>query len=372
VTIATSDAVKFVDLGVQSQALEPELRAAIAGVIERGDFILGGAVEEFEGEFATYCGVDHCVGVDSGLSALEMALRGAGIGPGDEVITQTNTFIATVGSILTVGATPVLVDCDARGGIDPDQVAAAITERTRAIVPVHLFGRIGEIDAVCALADRHGVSVIEDAAQAHGALLHGRRAGSFGIAAAFSFYPAKNLGAFGDGGAFVTRSAEIASRARTIRNYGQRVKYEHVDLPLNRRLDTLQAAVLRVKLPHLDAWNASRERIADAYREHLEGVPVVVPGADPPGRHVYHLFVVQTDDRDALQRTLAQENIQTGIHYPLPCHLQVSLSHLDYARGQFPNAERLAQTSLSLPMYPELSTAHVERVAGVVRRHFAG
>jgi dTDP-4-amino-4,6-dideoxygalactose transaminase len=371
-TVATGETVRFVDLTAQSLSLQPELSAAINGVLERGDFILGSAVDEFERDFAAYCGVDHAVGVDSGLSALEMALRCAGIGPGDEVITQANTFIATIGSIMTVGATPVLTDCDARGGMDAGSVAAAITERTKAIVPVHLFGRIGEIDAVCALADRNALMVIEDAAQAHGASLDGRRAGSFGIAAAFSFYPAKNLGAFGDGGAFVTRSADIAARARTIRNYGQAVKYEHVDLPLNRRLDTLQAAVLRVKLPHLDAWNASRQRVAEAYREHLQDVPVTVPGADPPGRHVYHLFVVETEDRDLLQRTLTQQNIQTGIHYPIPCHLQPSLSDLGYARGRFPHAERLAVTSLSLPMYPELSMAHVERVAGAIRTHFEG
>jgi dTDP-4-amino-4,6-dideoxygalactose transaminase len=342
-------------------------------VLQRGDFVLGKDVEEFEREFADYCGVAEAVGTDSGLSALELALRAARIGPGDEVITQANTFIATVGAILAVGARPVLVDCDAEGVIDSEAVAAAITPRTKAIMPVHLFGRICDIDAIDAIARKAGVMVIEDACQAHGAVWRGRRAGSFGISAAFSFYPAKNLGAYGDGGILVTQSAEIAARARSLRNYGQRTKYEHVDLPLNRRLDTLQAAVLRVKLPHLDEWNTRRAYLADAYREHLEGLPIGLPAAPDAGRHVYHLFVITADDRDALRQDLAEQGIETGIHYPIPVHRQpVMQGLLTNGESSFPQAEQLAARSLSLPMYPELPLEHVERVADAIRRHYQG
>jgi dTDP-4-amino-4,6-dideoxygalactose transaminase len=341
-------------------------------VINRGDFILGAEVKRFEHEFADYCGVPHAIGVDSGLSALELALRAARVGAGDEVITQANTFIATAGAIMAVGARPVLVDADDQGAIDPAAVEAAITPRTRAIIPVHLFGRICNIEPILKIAATHHLEVIEDACQAHGALLGGRRAGSFGVSAAFSFYPAKNLGAFGDGGMLVTNSAEVDRAVRELRNYGQRVKYEHVALPLNHRLDTIQAAVLRVKLPHLDAWNARRRYLADAYREHLTGLPVTLPASDEEGRHVYHLFVIQAVDRDGLRAALGERGIETGVHYPTPLHLQPVLSELGYGRGAFPNAERLAIHSLSLPMYPELSLEHVEQVAIAIRTHLGG
>jgi dTDP-4-amino-4,6-dideoxygalactose transaminase len=239
-------------------------------------------------------------------------------------------------------------------------------------MPVHLFGRICDIDAITAIAKRAGVAVIEDACQAHGAVWHGRHAGAFGISSAFSFYPAKNLGAFGDGGMLVTQSSEVAARVGTLRNYGQRAKYEHVDLPLNRRLDTLQAAVLRVKLPHLDAWNARRRLLADAYREHLADLPIGRPASDEDGRQVYHLFVITADDRDALKSALASSGIETGIHYPVPVHRQPVLDDLGYAAGAFPNAERLAASSLSLPMYPELAPEQVEWVAAAIGRHYRG
>jgi dTDP-4-amino-4,6-dideoxygalactose transaminase len=364
--------VRFVDLAVQTDGLQPALGQAIDAVIGRGDFILGEDVQAFEREFARYCGVADAVGTDSGLSALELALRAVNVGPGNEVITQANTFIATVGAIMATGARPVLVDCDETGSIIPTAVAAASGPRTRAIMPVHLFGRICDVEAIDLIAQRAGLHVIEDACQAHGAIWRGRRAGSFGISAAFSFYPAKNLGAFGDGGMLVTQSAEVSARIRTLRNYGQRVKYEHVDLPLNRRLDTIQAAVLRVKLPHLDAWNARRRFLADAYRERLAGLPIGLPPADPDGRHVYHLFVITTDDRDALRSELAVEGIDTGIHYPVPVHRQPVLDELGYADGAFPNAERLASSSLSLPMYPELPLEQLEQVAAAIRRHYEG
>jgi dTDP-4-amino-4,6-dideoxygalactose transaminase len=341
-------------------------------VLRRGDFILGKDVEQFEREFADYCGVAHAVGVDSGLSALELALRAAGIGPGTEVITQANTFIASAGAVLAVGARPVLVDCDENGAIRPEAVKLAMNARTRAIMPVHLFGRICDIEVIAALGETAGVPVIEDACQAHGALLNGQRAGSFGLAAAFSFYPAKNLGAFGDGGILVTSSQDIADTVRQLRNYGSKAKYEHVNLPLNHRLDTIQAAVLSVKLPHLDQWNARRQYLADAYREHLAELPVRIAPTDVEGRHVYHLFVIETDERDALKAMLAARGIESGIHYPIPLHLQVALKDLGYRQGAFPNTERLAAQSLSLPMYPEMSLEQVERVTAGIRAYFRG
>jgi dTDP-4-amino-4,6-dideoxygalactose transaminase len=341
--------------------------AAMEAVLRRGDFVLGEDLAGFERDFADYCGVGQAVGVDSGLSALELALRAAGIGPGDEVITQANTFIATVSAVLAVGARPVLADCDSQGAVDPATVAACLSPRTRAIIPVHLFGRIGDMEAILALAAEHGLVVIEDACQAHGAVWRGRRAGSFGVAAAFSFYPAKNLGAFGDGGMLVTNSPALADTARLIRNYGQRVKYEHETTPLNRRLDTLQAAVLRVKLPQLDAWNDQRRQLADRYRERLAHSPIDLPPAEEGRRHVYHLFVIGADDRDQLRATLASAGIETGIHYPIPLHRQPVLASLGYPEGSFPQTERLAARSLSLPMYPELPVDQLDRVAAVVR-----
>jgi dTDP-4-amino-4,6-dideoxygalactose transaminase len=358
--------VRFVDLAAQIAPLEPALTAAIARVVRRADFILGEDVEAFEREFAALCGVKHAVGMDSGLSALELALRGLGITKGDEVITQANTFIATVGAIMAVGARPVLVDCDEEGQIDPRAVGRAITPRTRAIMPVHLFGKICDIDALLALAEQANVPLIEDACQAHGAMWHGRRAGSFGVAAAFSFYPAKNLGAFGDGGMLVTSSDDLAEKVRMVRNYGAKVKYQHLALPMNHRLDTIQAAVLRLKLPYLDGWNAQRRALAEAYRRRLDSAAVSVPQGVEAGRHVYHLFVVQASDRDSLQASLTSRGIETGRHYPTPLHLQPVLRHLGYQSGVFPNAERLAKHSLSLPMYPELPMAQLEYVADTI------
>jgi dTDP-4-amino-4,6-dideoxygalactose transaminase len=362
--------VSFVDLRAQTRELEPLLSAAMAGVLARGDFVLGHDVEEFEREFAAYCGTAYAVGVDSGFSALELALRAIGCGPGDEVITQANTFIATVSAILAVGASPILTDCDPQGATDPAAVAAALSWRTRAIIPVHLFGRIADLDALVALAAERGIPMIEDACQAHGAVWQGRRAGSFGLAGAFSFYPAKNLGAFGDGGILVTQSAAVAEQVRSVRHYGQRVKYEHVTTPLNRRLDTLQAAVLRVKLPRLDGWNTRRQQLADAYRDRLADLPLGLPPAEPAGRHVYHLFVVETPERDALRASLAAARIETGIHYPIPLHRQPALQRLGYRVGAFPSAERLAARSLSLPMYPELPIQDLDRVARAIRQFF--
>jgi dTDP-4-amino-4,6-dideoxygalactose transaminase len=366
---AGAASVRFVDLREQTRELSPALTAAMLGVLSRGDFVLGEDLQRFEEEFAAYCGVRYAVGVDSGYSALELALRAYGVGPGDEVITQANTFIATVAAILAVGAHPVLTDCDGDGAMDEDAVSRAISVRTRAIIPVHLFGRLCKMDRILALASGRGIAVIEDACQAHGATWEGKRAGSFGLLGAFSFYPAKNLGAFGDGGIVVTDSAPMAEALRLLRNYGQRVKYEHTVTPLNRRLDTLQAAILRVKLPHLDRWNQQRRYLADAYRERLDGLPVTLPAWEEDGRHVYHLFVIQAEDRDGLRQALAAAGIETGIHYPIPLHRQPVFESLGYREGDFPKTERLALHSLSLPMYPELTLAQVEHVSAAIRNH---
>lgn len=349
-----------------------ELLAAIGDIVDKCDFILGEDVAALEREFADYCGVQHAVGVDSGSSALELALLAAGVGAGHEVITQANTFIATVGAILAVGARPVLVDCDDDGAPDLDQFAAAVSPRTKAMLPVHLFGRVAPLQPLVEIATRAGAVLVEDACQAHGAQVGPRRAGSFGLAAAFSFYPGKNLGAFGDAGMVTTNSSEIAARLRALRNIGQTTKYVHeLGPPMNRRLDTLQAAVLRVKLPHLDGWNAARVERAARYREQLAGLPLRLPAPALDGSHVYHLFVIQTERRDGLRNALASAGIATGIHYPIPTHLQPSLSFLGYAPRSFPVTERLATQSLSLPMYPELPLAQIDRVAKLIREYLS-
>ncbi|HKW73209.1 MAG TPA: DegT/DnrJ/EryC1/StrS family aminotransferase [Candidatus Dormibacteraeota bacterium] len=363
--------VRFVDIAAQMADLEPELLDAVAAVIRRGDFILGAEVAAFEREFAAYCEVPYAVGLDSGYSALELGLRALGVGPGDEVITQANTFIATASAILAVGARPVLADCDAEGACDPATFAAAVTPQTRALIPVHLFGRVADMPAVMAVAEKSDLLVVEDACQAHGARLAGRRAGSWGDASAFSFYPGKNLGALGDAGALVTSREDVAAQVRPLRHYGQRVKYVHEVSPsFNRRLDSIHAAALRVKLRRLDAWNSNRAAIAELYRLRLEGTPLELPARDDAGRHVFHLFVVGCDERDHLRQFLAECGIETGIHYPVPLHLQPALRSLGYEVGQFPNAERLAARSLSIPMFPEMSMDDVNAVVTAIGEFF--
>jgi len=354
--------VPFVDLQAQHRGLSLALHGAVDEVITRCDFILGSAVERFEADFARYIGARHAIGVGTGLDALELALRAHGIGPGDEVITAANTFIATVLAIEAVGARPVLVDVNRETyGMDPGAAAAAIGPRTRALMPVHLYGQPVALDAIIALARRHHLVVIEDAAQAHGARYDGRRAGAFGDAAAFSFYPAKNLGACGDGGMIVTSDDGIAEKARVLRNYGQRVKYHHSAIGTNSRLDTLQAAILAIKLPHLDQWNDARRRHAQAYTERLAGVvhtPLTAAGVE----HVYHLYVIEVERRDEVQQHLRSREVDTGIHYPIPVHLQEACAHLGYRAGEFPNTEAAAPRILSLPMYPELAPEQIEQV----------
>lgn len=360
--------VPFLDLKVQYAAIKGEVDEAFARVFENTSFVLGQAVEGFEEAFAAYCGVQYAVGLDSGLSALDMLLRAYEIGPGDEVITVANTFIATALAISSTGATPVLVDCDpVHYNIDPAAIEAAITPRTKAIMPVHLYGQPVDMDALMAVARAHGLIVIEDACQAHGAMYKGKRAGSLADGAAFSFYPGKNLGAYGDGGIAVTNDAQVADKLRMLRNYGQRQKYYHEVVGYNRRLDSLQAAALSVKLPYLDGWNASRREHAARYHELLADTSVVTSGMVDGAESVWHLYVIRCEDRDGLMAHLSQQGISTGIHYPVPVHLHAAYKSLGYAEGSFPVAEAYASKILSLPMYPEMSAEQVEYVASAVR-----
>jgi len=358
--------VPFVDLQAQHAPLREEMDRAFRGLVDRGDFILGGAVEKFETEYAGFIGTKHAIGVGNGLSAIELALRAHAVSAGDEVITPANTFIATVLAIMSVGATPVFVDMDpATYTIDPRAISAAVTSRTRAIVPVHLYGQPIDLDAVMAVAGRHNLLVVEDAAQAHGARYKGRRAGSIGNSAAFSFYPSKNLGALGDAGMITTNDDAAAAKMRLLRNYGQRVKYHHAIAGTNSRLDALQAAVLRVKLPHLDGWNAARRRHADAYAARLAR-RVRTPTAPAGIEHVYHLYVIETGQRDAVQHRLRAREIDTGIHYPVPAHLQEACAWLGYKAGDFPATEAASARILSLPMYAELTEAQIDYVAEAI------
>jgi dTDP-4-amino-4,6-dideoxygalactose transaminase len=360
--------IPLVDLGRQHRALHAELQAAMARVLDATAFINGPDVKAFEDEFAAYCGTRHCVGVSSGLEALRLALIAVGVGPGDEVILPANTFIATALAVSGIGARPVLVDCDpATANILPDAIAAAITPRTKALLPVHLYGQPVDWDAIAAVADAHGLPVVEDAAQAHGARHRGRRCGSLGRAAAFSFYPGKNLGAFGDGGALTTDDDGVADYVRQARDYGQRRKYEHVIKGGNWRLDTLQAAVLRVKLRYLDEWNATRRQLADAYGARLQdATDVKLPAVRTDVEPVWHLYVIEVSDRDALLGKMQRLGIGAGIHYPTPIHLQPAYSDLGYARGDFPNAERQSARVLSLPLFPEMTLDEIHRVVTAI------
>jgi dTDP-4-amino-4,6-dideoxygalactose transaminase len=359
--------VPFVDLQRHHAPLMAEINAAIARVTERCDFILGDDVRAFEDEFADYCQTQHAVGVASGTAALEMLLRAHGIVSGDEVIVPASTFYATVYAVSAVGARPVLADCDETGNLDPAAAEAAVTPRTRGILAVHLYGRLAKMDQLATIASRADALLLEDACQAHGATDGQRRAGAFGEGGAFSFYPGKNLGAFGDGGMVVSADAGVAENVRLLRDFGQPEKYRHEILGTNARLDTIQAAILRVKLPRLDDWNEHRRRAADRYRELLAGLPVELPAPAPPGEHVYHLYVVRTSGRDRLRARLADLGIATGLHYPVPIHLLGAFSPLGYRRGDFPQAERLAEEGLSLPMFPEITEEQQRHVADGLR-----
>jgi len=367
---ASPPGVPFVDLRWLHDSLRGEIDAAVARVIDRSDFILGGAVHEFEASFAEYCGVEHAVGVDSGFSAIELALRAYDVGPGDEVITAANTFIATVGAIEGCGAQPVLVDIDpATSNLDPQRVADAVTPATRAVIPVHLYGRPAPMQEIDTIAQDNDLVIIEDACQAHGAYYAGRRTGSLGHAAAFSFYPGKNLGALGDGGAIVTNDEAVATRVRQLRNLGSTVKYRHEIKGFNRRLDTIHAAVLKAKLPHLDRHNAWRQEAASTYAKLLAESAVTVPSPAEPDEHVYHLYVIEAPRRAELQAHLTAHAIGSGIHYPIPIHLQQAYRSLG-APGSFPATELAADRILSLPMYAGISPLAVERSADAVRSFY--
>jgi dTDP-4-amino-4,6-dideoxygalactose transaminase len=361
--------IPLMDLARQDAPLREAIRAAIDRVVESGRFVLGEEVERFEREMAGYVGVAHAVGVGSGLDALRLALEALGIGPGDEVIVPANTYVSTALAVSALGARPVLVDAlEDTGLIDPALAERAVTARTRAIVPVHLYGQAADMDRLGALARAHGLAVVEDAAQAHGARFRGRSCGSLGRAGCFSFYPSKNLGAYGDGGMVVTDDAELAERVRWLRNVGQPRKNEHAIRGVNSRLDAIQAAVLSVKLPHLDEWNGRRAVHARRYAALLAGSSVTALGLDPRCAHVFHLYVVRSGRRDALRALLEAHGVETGIHYPAPVHLLAAYRDLGHGPGAFPVAERLAREVLSLPMSAGLSAEHVERVAAAVRR----
>ncbi len=362
--------VAFVDLSAEYRALQTEIDTAVARVLAGGWYILGQEVAAFEAEFAAYCGVSHAVGVASGTDALLLALRALEIGPGDEVITVSHTAVATVTAVALSGATPVLVDVEPDFyTLDAAQLATAITPRTKAIIPVHLYGQPANLDAILAIARQHRLYVIEDCAQAHGALHNGQRVGSFGHLAAFSFYPTKNLGAVGDGGAVVTQDAGLAQRLRWLRQYGWQKRYISALEGYNSRLDELQAAILRIKLRHLDVANAQRRALAQAYQQQLAGLPLTLPQERPLTEHVYHLYVIQSAARDALQAHLHANGVGTAVQYPVPIHQQPAYAHL---HTHLPVTEALAGRILSLPMYPYLPPGHLARACQVVTEFLAG
>jgi dTDP-4-amino-4,6-dideoxygalactose transaminase len=372
--------VPFVDLKLQHQPIQSEMEQAVLSVLRQGDYILGQAVDTIEQAFAQICGVSHGIGVACGTDAIALGLQACGIGQGDEVILPANTFIATLIGILHAGATPVFVDCDPETGLlDLIATEKAITARTRAVIPVHLYGQMVSPRALLDLASTYDVLIFEDAAQAHLAEREGYRAGSVGIAAAFSFYPSKNLGASGDGGMVVTNEPLIAETLRSLRNYGAPRKYYHADVGTNSRLDTIQAAVLNVKLPYLSQWNRDRYEAAKLYDTLL--APLQPYGLQPMQNavgdgHIYHLYVIRLSetchlDRNTLQAKLAEKGIQTGIHYPLPCHLQPAFRHLGYKPGDFPQAEVLCREILSLPIYPGITSAQVRQVAAAITAEIA-
>ncbi|QNH64192.1 DegT/DnrJ/EryC1/StrS family aminotransferase [Hymenobacter sediminicola] len=364
-----SAAIPFLAFGPQHDPIREQVLAAVAAVYDSHWYVLGDAVRQFEAEYAHYSATAHCIGVGNGLDALYLSLKALGVGEGDEVLVPSNTYIATWLAVSMTGARPMPVEPDTMTyNLAPDLLAAALTPRTRAILPVHLYGQACQMGPIMAFAEEHNLWVIEDNAQAHGATWQGQVTGSFGQLNATSFYPGKNLGALGDAGAVTTNSAEAAEQVRLLRNYGSRQKY-HNEIPgVNSRLDELQAAVLRVKLPYIETWTHQRQQIAAWYTQQLAGVPdLILPATAAGATHVYHLYVVRTSRRDALQQHLTQHGIGTLIHYPVPPHLQPAYSGLGYRPGDFPVAEALAATSLSLPLWPGLSEEQVVRVSEVIR-----
>ena len=360
--------VPFVDLKAQYQSIKDEIDAAVARVIQNTSFILGPEVEAFEQAFAEYVGARFCLGLNSGTAALHLALLAGGVGPGDEVIVPANSFFATAEAVSVVGATPIFVDADPISyTIDTTRIETAITARTRAIIPVHLYGQSADLDPVFEIAKRRNLLIIEDAAQAHGARYKGRRVGALGDVGCFSFYPGKNLGAYGEGGAVVTNDEQLAHRVRLLRDHGSEKKYQHEIVGYNFRLEGIQGAVLNVKLRHLDRWNELRRRHAARYTELLKDANLLLPAEMAYAHHVYHVFVVQSEKRDELQRQLSDAGIQTGIHYPIPIHLQPAYASLGHKPGDYPESELQSTRVLSLPMFAELTEEQIHTVASVIR-----
>jgi dTDP-4-amino-4,6-dideoxygalactose transaminase len=364
--------IRFGDLAREYQSIKAEIDDAVSRVLSSGWFVLGPEVEAFENAFAEYLGIQHCVGVASGTEAIALALRACDVGPGDEVVTVAHTAVPTVSAISMVSAIPVFVDIRPDTLLmDVERVAAAVTSRTRAIVPVHLYGQSVDMDPLLELARTYGVPVVEDCAQAHGATYKGKVVGTLGTAAAFSFYPSKNLGCYGDGGAVVSRDPYVAAKVRMLRNYGERRRYLHEIKGINSRLDELQAAILSAKLSRLEEWNRRRRAVAQAYAEGLHGLPVVLPTIGQHCYHVYHLFVIQSSRRDSLRDFLGRRDVQTLVHYPIPAHLQGAYGDLGYARGSLPVTEAAADSVLSLPMYPQIPDRDVLAVISVLSSFFS-
>ena len=362
-----SGVIPFVDLSRQHIEIRPQIDAAIQRTLDRGTFASNQAVEDFEENFAHYCATRFCVAVNSGTSALHLALKVAGVGTGDEVITTPFTFAATSWAISYVGARPVFVDVDARTcNIDAAQVARAITPKTRAILPVHLYGQMADLKPIRALCDQHGLALIEDAAQAHGAEDSGHRAGGYGDLGCFSFYPTKNLGAFGEAGAITTNNEKFAARLRSLRDHAQTEKYRHDELGFNYRMDELQGAILNVKLAYLDGWNRARSAIAQSYTSKLAKTKLTLPIESPGKKHVWHLFVVRANQREHLCKALLEADIGRGLHYPIPLHLQPAYKFLGYNLGDFPVAETVAKECLSLPLFPGLRESELDYVCQVL------
>jgi dTDP-4-amino-4,6-dideoxygalactose transaminase len=360
--------IPFLDLKAQYRDIKEEIDQAIAAVLESGQFVLGEQVEAFEQEFAAACGARYGVATNSGTSALHLSLMALGLGPGDEVITVPFTFVATVAAIHYTGARTVFVDIEPRSfTMDPNQLERAITNRTKAIIPVHLYGQPADMEAISEIAQRHGLAVVEDACQAHGAEYRGKRAGSIGDFGCFSFYPGKNLGAYGEGGIIVTNHRDHARTTRMLRDWGQERKYHHILKGFNYRMEGIQGAVLRVKLRRLHEWTEKRRLWAACYSRALKSSQVSIPTESTNCRHVYHIYAVRSGQRDALQQELLAAGVHTGIHYPIPVHLQEAYADLGYGAGDFPHSERAAREVLSLPMYPELTPAAIDQVAGEIK-----
>jgi len=360
--------IPLVDLKAQYRALKPEIDQAIQRVLDNAQFILGPAVSSFEQDFAAFCHSTDAIGVNSGTSALHLALLAAGVRPGDEVITVPFTFVATVAAIEYAQARPVFVDIEPTYfTMDPAKIERAVTPRTKAIVPVHLYGQPADMDAIRDVADRHRLIVIEDACQSHGSEYKGRRCGSMGLLGCFSFYPGKNLGAYGEGGAIVTSDPALATKVRLLRSWGEEVRYEHKHRGFNYRMDGVQGAVLGVKLKYLEAWTEARRSHAAEYTRRLTGTAASAPTERPASRHVYHQYVVRVPERDAWRAALTEAGVQTGVHYPIPVHLQPAYADLGYSRGDFPIAEQAAAEVLSLPMFPEMTDQQIESIAIVFR-----